>query len=69
VLLASLQGEAISGTAFGVVRNTDETSGHVAFVLVARCEKGGMRSAESERNTETLRASDRDIGAEFAGWL
>ena len=67
VLLARLQSESIRGPALGVVRNADETSGHVTFVLIARREIGGVRPAESERNTETLRAADGNIGAKFSG--
>ena len=66
VLLAGLQGEAIAGPAVGIVRNADETSRHVAFVFIARRKISGVRSAKAERNAETLRAADGDIGAEFA---
>ena len=45
VLLARLQGEAIGGTAGGIVRHADQSSGHMAFVLVARREISGVRSA------------------------
>ena len=66
VLLARLQREAISRPSGGIVRNADQSSRHVAFVLIARRKIGGVRSAEAERNAETLRAADGDIGAEFA---
>ena len=66
VLLAGLQSESIGRTAFGIVRNADEPAGHVAFVLIARREISGVRSAEAERHAKTLRAADGDIGAEFA---
>ena len=66
VLLARLQREPVSRASVGIVRNADEPARHVAFVCIARREIGGVRSAESERNAETLRAADRDIGAEFA---
>ena len=66
VLLARLQREAISGPPVGIVRNADESSRHVAFVLIARREISRVRSAEAKRNAETLRAADGDIGAEFA---
>ena len=48
------------------MRNADEPSRHVPFVCIARREISGVRSAESERNAEALRAADGDIGAEFA---
>ena len=67
VLLACLQREPISGPAFSIVGNADEPAGHVAFVLIPRCKKRGVRSAEAERNAETLRASNRDVGAKFSG--
>src|SRR5215831_2007494 len=38
----------------------------MAFVLVARREVCGVRSAEPERNAETLRISHGNISAEFA---
>ncbi len=55
-----------AGPAFGIVRNADESAGHVTFVLVARRKIGGVRSAETERNTKTLRAADGNISAEFS---
>ena len=67
VLLARLQRESISGPSFRVVRNANQSSRHVAFVLIARRKKRGVRSAETERNSETLRTADCDIGTEFAG--
>src|ERR1700682_2902719 len=66
VLLARLQRESIGGATFGVVGNADESSGHVAFVLVARREVARVRSTEAERHSETLRAADGNISAEFA---
>ena len=48
------------------MRNAHQPARHVAFVLIARREKGGMRSAEAERDAETLRVADSDVGAEFA---
>src|SRR5947207_13545722 len=66
VLLACLQRQSISWSAFGIVRNTDQTTGHVAFVLIAGCEKCGVWSAEPKWNSETLRATNRNIRAEFS---
>src|SRR6266568_4346544 len=48
VLLTRLQCEAISWAAFGIVRNPDQTSGHVTLVLVTGGKVGRMRPTESE---------------------
>src|SRR6266498_502539 len=69
VLLACLQRKAISGAAFGIVRNAHESAGHMTFVLVARGEVGCMRAAKSQRNAEALRITDRNIGTEFSRWF
>ena len=69
VLLARLQGEAIGGAVFSIARNADEPARHMTLVLIACSKKCGMRSAESERNAETLCAADRDVGAKFSGWF
>ena len=66
VLLARLQCEPVRGPAFGVVRNTDESTGHVAFVLIARRKISGVRSAETKGDTKALCASNCNVGAEFA---
>ena len=58
--------EAIAGPPCRVVRNADEPARHVAFVGVARRDVGGVRSAETERHAEALRAADGDVRAEFA---
>ena len=69
VLLACLQRESVCRSAFGVVRNANKTSRHVAFVLIARGKIGGMWSTESERNTKPLRVPDGNVSAKFAGRL
>ncbi len=66
VLLARLQREPVSRTSVGIMRNADEPARHVPFVLIARREISGVRSAKAERNAETLRGADRNIGPEFA---
>src|SRR2546423_4940282 len=66
VLLARLQRKPISGPAFSIVRNTNQSSRHVTLVLIARGEVSGVRSAKSEWNAEPLRISNRNVGAEFA---
>ena len=48
------------------MRNADQTSGHVPLVLIARRKIGSVWSAEAERNAETLRVSDDNIGAKFS---
>ena len=66
VLFAGLKREPIAWSAGGIVRNADESSWHVPFVGITRCEIGGVRSAKTERNAEALGAADRDISAHFA---
>ena len=66
VLLARLQREPITRPPVGIVRNADETSRHVPLVLIARRKISGVWSAKAERNAETLRVSDGNIGAKFA---
>src|SRR5258708_256000 len=67
VLLARLQGKAICGSTFSIVRNANKSSGHVTLVLIARCKVAGVRSAETKRNSETLSVSNRDVRPKFAG--
>src|SRR6266536_2872743 len=69
VLLTRLQCEAISWAAFGIVRNPDQTSGHVTLVLVTGGKVGRMRPTVSEGHAQTLRVAHRDIGAEFSRWF
>ena len=66
VLLARLQRESVSGPTFGIMRNPDQSTGHVAFVLIARGKIGRVRSTETEWDSEPLRISNGDIRAEFA---
>src|SRR5712691_5358656 len=65
MLLAGLQREPIGRPAFSVVGNTNESARHVTFVLIARRKVSRVRSAESDRNTETLSTAYRHVGAEF----
>src|SRR2546423_598180 len=65
VLLARLQRESVSGSAFSIVRDTDESPRHVAFVLIARGKIRCVRSAEAEWDSKALRVSNRDVHAEF----
>src|SRR2546423_7170623 len=66
VLLARLQRESIRRSAFSVVGNANESAGHVTFVLIARGKISCVRSAETEWDSEPLRISHCDVGAEFA---
>src|ERR1700731_4938946 len=66
MLLPRLQRESIGRPAFSVVGNTNETARHMPFVLIARSEVGGVRTAKTERNTKALRVADCNFGAEFA---
>src|SRR5438132_10285560 len=61
VLFARLQSKPIRGSAFRIVRNSDEAPGHVAFVLIARGKIGCVWSTESERNTKPLRVPDGNV--------
>ena len=55
VLLAGLQGQAISWPALSIMRDSDEASRKMAFKLISRCHVGGMRSTKTEGNAESLR--------------
>src|SRR4051794_28750555 len=66
MLLAGLHREAVTEPSVRIVRNADETAGHMTLVSVARGEVGGMRTAEAERHAKTLRATDSYVGAKFA---
>src|SRR5437660_12560969 len=66
VLFARLQGESISRTAFGIMRNANETTRHVTLELVARGEVCRVRSTKPHWHAKTLRVPHGDIGAEFA---
>src|SRR6266513_1299477 len=66
VLLARLQGESVSGPAFDIVGNADESAWHVAFVLIARGEVSGVRSAETKRDAKPLGISYCNVRTEFA---
>ena len=52
--------------AFGVVGHANESARHVTFELVARGEICRVRPAESQRDSEPLRITDRYVRAEFA---
>src|SRR5207244_13616310 len=52
---------------FSVDRDTDEPSRQRPLVLVARGEECGVRSAEPERHTESLRVPDDDVRSHLAG--
>ena len=49
-----------------VLRDTDQATRKLAHVVGARREVGRVGAAISQRHAETLRASDRDVGAELA---
>ena len=50
-----------------VFGESDDTSRHVAFVLVAGSEISGRRSTVEEWGTQPLGASENDVGIPFAG--
>src|SRR5438874_7691527 len=65
VLLARLQRESVSGPAFSIVRNADESPGHVALVMIAGGKVSRVRSTETERNAEALCIPNRNVRPEF----
>src|SRR5687768_613862 len=69
MLLASLEGEAISGSAAHVARNTDDAAGNLTFEFIFCGDECGVRAAITERDAETLRVAEGNVRAEFAGWL
>src|SRR5437763_9321061 len=69
VLLAGLEREPITRTTFGIVRDADESTGHVPLVLIAGREVSRVRSAEPERNAKSLGISNGNVGPKFAGRL
>src|SRR5947208_2082871 len=58
MLLARLEREPITRTTFGIVRDADESTGHVPLILIASREISGVRSAEPERNAKPLGISN-----------
>ena len=58
-----------AGLPLGILRNPDQTAGHVALEFVARGKKRGVRAAVAQRHAKALRAADGDVRAEFAGRL
>ncbi len=69
VLLAGLQGKAQGMAPVRIPRDPDETSRHAAFQGIAAGHVGGVRSAESHRHAEALRAAYDDVGAPASGRL
>ena len=65
VLLACLQSKSSGGFASGINTHSDHASGHAAFKSRANRHEAGVRSTESERNSETLRRTDHDVCADF----
>jgi hypothetical protein len=65
VLLSSLQCKAVRRSARCVDRNTNETTGQDSTVLVTSSKEPSARPAKSQRDTETLRRANDNIGAEF----
>src|SRR5437879_3841725 len=65
VLLAGLEGEAQSRLSTGIFRNTHDASRHMPLESVPGCKKSSMRTAVPERDSKSLSAADRNIGAEL----
>ena len=66
VLLAGLQRQPIGRLAARIHRQPDEPAGQRALQRIAHRHIGRMRPAIAHRHAETLRRTDRDVGAEFA---
>ena len=66
VLLACLQREPERGAPLRIDRDTDETPGKRAPMLVAHREIRRVRTAESQRYAEALRRADDRVGAHLA---
>ena len=66
VLLAGLQGHAISEIAGGVFRHSDDAPRHHPHQVLAHRHEGGVRAAIAKRHAEALRRADRDIGTHRA---
>ncbi len=66
VLLAGLQREPISRMAVRVHGHPDQPAGKLALQVVTDADVTSVRSAVSHRHAESLRAADRDVGAELA---
>ena len=66
MLFAHLQRHTQRFVSQSVDRNADDTTRHITFVGIARCQIGCMRTAKAHRNTETLSRTNHDIGTPFA---
>ncbi len=67
VLLAGLQGHPESRLATIIHRDADDPARNPSFELLARGEIRGVRPAVAQRNPETLRVADGNVGAPLAG--
>ena len=68
MLFSGLQGQAQRRIALGVLRDPDQATWHLAFLAIACSQESGMRTAVTNRHTESLSRSDRNVGSEFTGW-
>jgi hypothetical protein len=66
VLLARLQRHPVRRLAVRVDRHADDAPRHVAHGRLPGGEEGGMRPAESQRDTQPLRVAEDHVGAHFA---
>ena len=67
MLFAGLEGEAVGDAASGIFGNADEATREEALVGRAGSDVGGVGSAKTDGDAESLGATDGDVGAEFAG--
>lgn len=69
VLLSGLETHSVAGVALVVLGDSDDSPGELSLVLVCAGDEGCGGTTVAHRNSESLRASDRDIGALFSGGL
>ena len=63
MLFPGLQGQPVGGSAHVVDRDTDQTAGQLPAQFLGHGHVTGVRATESERHTEALGGTDRDVGA------
>ena len=61
MLLACLQSQAIRRTLVFILAKTDDSTRHIAFILIARSHITGSRSTKAHRQTKTLSSTAHNI--------
>ena len=65
MLFTSLQGETVSGLAFGIDGDADEATGEGPFIGVLHCKIRRVGPAVAHGDAEALGGAEGDIGTEF----